>query len=96
MPQLSSRRSTVARQILVLQVLVVVVVVVGAVTLAYADARRSQINSARDRALAVGHSPTNESAVLGLSGTLIGPLAKGAGVLITEDHGTFRVDPLDP
>ena len=56
MPQLSSRRSTVARQILVLQVLVVVVVVVGAVTLAYADARRTQLNSARDRALAVAVS----------------------------------------
>jgi broad specificity phosphatase PhoE len=49
-----------------------------------------------DRALAVGHSPTNEAAVLGLTGDLIAPLAKGAGVLITEDHGTFRVDPLDP
>jgi hypothetical protein len=49
-----------------------------------------------DRALAVGHSPTNEAAVLGLTGTLIAPLAKGAGVLITEDHGTFRVDPFDP
>jgi broad specificity phosphatase PhoE len=49
-----------------------------------------------DRALAVGHSPTNEAAVLGLTGTLITPLAKGGGVLITEDHGTFRVDPLDP
>jgi broad specificity phosphatase PhoE len=49
-----------------------------------------------DRALAVGHSPTNEAAVLGLTGTLITPLAKGGGLLITEDHGTFRVDPLDP
>jgi sensor histidine kinase regulating citrate/malate metabolism len=49
----SRTRSTVARQILVLQVLVVLVVVVGAVTLAYADARRSQIVGARDRALAV-------------------------------------------
>jgi sensor histidine kinase regulating citrate/malate metabolism len=52
----SPRRSTVARQILVLQVLVVVVVVVGAVTLAYYDARRSQIAGARDRALAVAVS----------------------------------------
>jgi broad specificity phosphatase PhoE len=49
-----------------------------------------------DRALAVGHSPTNEAAVLGLTGVLIASFAKGAGVLITEDHGTFRVDPLDP
>jgi broad specificity phosphatase PhoE len=49
-----------------------------------------------DRALAVGHSPTNEAAVLGLTGTLIAPLAKGAGVLIAEDQGTFQVDTLDP
>jgi two-component system CitB family sensor kinase len=55
-PTRSSRRSTVARQILGLQVLVVVVVVVGAVALAYADARRTQIASARDRALAVAVS----------------------------------------
>ena len=53
MPPVAARRSTVARQILVLQVLVVLVVVVGAVTLAYVDARRSQINGARDRAVAV-------------------------------------------
>ena len=49
-----------------------------------------------DRALAVGHSPTNEAAVLGLTGDLVAPLAKGAGVLITEDQGTFRVDPVEP
>ena len=49
-----------------------------------------------DRALAVGHSPTNEAAVLGLTGHLVAPLAKGAGVLVTEDQGAFRVDPLDP
>ncbi len=52
----SGRRSTVARQILVLQVLVVLVVVVGAVSLAYVDARRGQLGSARDRALAVAVS----------------------------------------
>jgi broad specificity phosphatase PhoE len=49
-----------------------------------------------DRALAVGHSPTNEAAVLGLTGELAAPLAKGAGVLITEDQGGFRVEALDP
>ena len=48
------------------------------------------------RALAVGHTPTNEAAVLGLSGQLIAPLSKGAGVLVTEDQGSYRVDPLDP
>jgi broad specificity phosphatase PhoE len=49
-----------------------------------------------DRALAVGHSPTNEAAVLGLTGELVAPLAKGAGVLVTEDAGAYRVVPLDP
>jgi hypothetical protein len=49
-----------------------------------------------DRALAVGHSPTNEAAVLGLTGELVAPLAKGAGVLVTEDAGSYRVEPLDP
>jgi hypothetical protein len=48
------------------------------------------------RALAVGHSPTNEAAVLGLTGEPVAPLAKGAGLLITEDQGTYRVEPLDP
>jgi len=49
-----------------------------------------------DRALAVGHSPTNEAAVLGLTGGLVAPLAKGAGLLVAEDAGAFRVEPLDP
>jgi broad specificity phosphatase PhoE len=49
-----------------------------------------------ERALAVGHSPTNEAAVLGLTGELVGPLAKGAGVLVSEDHGRYRVELLDP
>jgi broad specificity phosphatase PhoE len=48
------------------------------------------------RALAVGHTPTNEAAVLGLTGQLVAPLAKGAGVLVSEDQGSYRVDPLDP
>jgi broad specificity phosphatase PhoE len=49
-----------------------------------------------ERALAVGHSPTNEAAVLGLTGELVAPLGKGAGVLVTDDDGTWRVEPLDP
>ena len=48
------------------------------------------------RALAVGHSPTNEAAVLGLTGEQVAPLTKGAGILITEDQGAYRVEPLDP
>jgi broad specificity phosphatase PhoE len=45
------------------------------------------------RALAVGHSPTNEAAVLGLTGQVVPPLAKGAGVLVVAaDDGTYRVE----
>lgn len=46
------------------------------------------------RALVVGHSPTNEAAVSGLTGQAVEPLAKGAGVLLVEDAGTFTVRPL--
>jgi len=46
------------------------------------------------RALVVGHSPTNEAAVLGLTGETVEPLGKGAGVLLTEDGGTFTIRPL--
>jgi phosphohistidine phosphatase SixA len=46
------------------------------------------------RALVVGHSPTNEAAVAGLTGEVVEPLAKGAGVLVTEDTGRYRVQPL--
>ena len=46
------------------------------------------------RALVVGHSPTNEAAVLGLTGTVVAPMAKGAGVILVEDHGRVRVEPL--
>jgi hypothetical protein len=46
------------------------------------------------RALVVGHSPTNEAAVLGLTGQVIPPLAKGEGVLVVEERGGYRVEPL--
>jgi hypothetical protein len=46
------------------------------------------------RALVVGHSPTNEAAVLGLAGEVVPPLAKGEGVLLIEEGGTYRVEPL--
>jgi broad specificity phosphatase PhoE len=49
-----------------------------------------------DRALVVGHSPTNEAAVLGLTGEPVAPLAKGAGVLVTEEAGSYRVEPVGP
>jgi hypothetical protein len=43
------------------------------------------------RALIVGHSPTNEAAVCGLTGQLIAPLGKGEGILIVEDAGRYEV-----
>jgi hypothetical protein len=46
------------------------------------------------RALVVGHSPTNEVAVLGLAGDVVGPLGKGDAVLVVEDEGGFRVRPM--
>jgi hypothetical protein len=47
------------------------------------------------RALAVGHSLTSEAAVLGLVGRVVAPLAKGEGVLLIEDRGQYRVEPLE-
>jgi phosphohistidine phosphatase SixA len=47
------------------------------------------------RALVVGHSPANEAAVLGLAGRVVPPLGKGQGVLLIEDGGDYRVEPLD-
>ena len=46
------------------------------------------------RALVVGHSPTNEAAVAGLTGQTVDPLGKGAGMLLVEDGGRFTVRPL--
>ena len=47
-----------------------------------------------DRALAVGHSPTNEAAVLGLTGSIVEPITKGAGVLVVAEGDRTRVEPL--
>ncbi len=47
------------------------------------------------RALAVGHSPTNEAAVFALTGETVGPLAKGAGVLVVAEGAEHRVEMLD-
>jgi hypothetical protein len=48
-----------------------------------------------ETALAVGHSPTNEAAVLGLTGTVVDPMSKGSGVRITADRDGFQIEPLD-
>ena len=47
------------------------------------------------RALVVGHSPTNEAAVLGLTGRTVAPLSKGAGVLVVDGGDGYQVEPLD-
>jgi len=46
------------------------------------------------RALVVGHSTTTEAAVLGLTGQVVQPIAKGAGVNVVEEDGRYRVEPL--
>jgi len=46
------------------------------------------------RALAVGHSPTNEAAVLGLTGSIVEPIGKGAGVLVVAEGDRTHVEPL--
>jgi broad specificity phosphatase PhoE len=47
------------------------------------------------RALVVGHSPTNEAAVLGLTGEIMAPLGKGEGVLVVAGDDGFSVEPVD-
>jgi hypothetical protein len=47
------------------------------------------------RALAVGHSPTNDAAVLGLTGSIIEPMAKGTGVLVVAAGDEAHVQALD-
>ena len=46
-------------------------------------------------ALVCGHSPTNEAAVYGLTGELVAPLGKGAGVGVVHEDDGYRVEPLD-
>jgi Histidine phosphatase superfamily (branch 1) len=47
------------------------------------------------RALVVGHSPTNEAAVLGITGEIVAPLAKGAGVRVVAGDDGYQVEPLE-
>jgi broad specificity phosphatase PhoE len=47
------------------------------------------------RAIAVGHSPTNEAAILGLTGEIVEPLGKGDGVLVVAGDDGFLVEPVD-
>ncbi|MQB00802.1 MAG: hypothetical protein GEU78_11005 [Actinobacteria bacterium] len=46
------------------------------------------------RALVVGHSPMQEAAVYGLTGTVVEPISKGAGVVVTQRaDGSYDVYP---
>lgn len=59
-----------------------------------ADALRRTLDRLDDgqRALVVGHSPTSEAAVLGLTGQVIDPLGKGDAVIVTvDDEGGHHV-----
>jgi phosphohistidine phosphatase SixA len=47
------------------------------------------------RALVVGHSPTHEAAVLGLTGEVVAPLGKGEAVVVVEDAGRYAVEHRD-
>lgn len=47
------------------------------------------------RALVVGHSPTQEAAVYGLTGEVTDPLGKGEGIRVTRDNGNYEIHPLD-
>jgi broad specificity phosphatase PhoE len=47
------------------------------------------------RALVVGHSPTNEAAILGLTGEVVAPLAKGAGARVVSGGESYRVETLE-
>lgn len=64
-----------------------------AATLAGALRRVFDLLDDGGRALVVGHSPTNEAAVLGLTGQVVGPLGKGEGVMIEVGDG-LAVTPL--
>ena len=44
-----------------------------------------------ERALVIGHSPTNEAAVLGLTGETVDPFGKGEGVEIVVDGDRYEV-----
>ena len=66
----STREPSVARQILLLQVLVVLVLVVASVSLALYDARRDARTAATDRAVAVAESVADSPTVVGAADDL--------------------------
>jgi broad specificity phosphatase PhoE len=60
----------------------------------FADALRRVLELLPEggRALVVGHSPMNECAVFGLTGTIVEPISKGGGVLVIEEGGRFTIE----
>ena len=61
------------------------------------DALREVLDRIDDgeRALIIGHSPTSEAGILGLTGETIEPLSKGAGALVRVDGDSFEVETLE-
>jgi broad specificity phosphatase PhoE len=47
------------------------------------------------RALVVGHSPTNEAAVLGLTGEIVAPVEKGAGVRVLAGDERYQIEAIE-
>ncbi|MFQ5966441.1 MAG: histidine phosphatase family protein [Acidimicrobiia bacterium] len=47
------------------------------------------------RALAIGHSPTNEAAIFGLTGVIVAPIAKGQGVLVVDTGDAYQIEAVD-
>ena len=47
------------------------------------------------RALVVGHSPTNEAAVLGLTGEIVAPVGKGAGVRVLAGDERYQIEAIE-
>lgn len=45
-----------------------------------------------ERALVIGHSPTNEAAVFGLTGVIVRPMGKGEGVVVIENGDEYAVE----
>lgn len=63
----------------------------------FSDAVKRVIDRLPDggRVLVVGHSPMHECAVLGLTGEVVDPIAKGMAVLILSDGDKVSVEKLE-
>jgi hypothetical protein len=48
----------------------------------------------RGSALIVGHSPTTEAAVFGLTGVVVEPVGKGGGIRVVEEEGRYKLEAL--